>query len=253
MPPRLKREVPPPSRSEEVVSPLPSRREYVPSPSRREEVLLPFEREKMSLPLKGEVPLPNVPSPSKREVLSPSRKEKLSPFEREKVPLPLKRGEMPLPSRRENVPQPSRIDEVPKPSKRDKVAPPVPPHSKKEIPPPSKGVPQPLKGNEDMTLGALECLKKHREKVQKAATLDMSWLANEMNTNGLLSDTTYQEVRNPRSMLSMNEKTSEMVRELETLVDIRPENLSKFVGILRQKSYYNDIVELLVDENSSED
>lgn len=83
-------------------------------------------------------------------------------------------------------------------------------------------------------------------RVVKAMTLDMTWLAQEMNLVGLLPDNTHKDVTNPRATLSEDMKATSMVSKLETLVEIEPKNLKKFVEILKKnprlyESIINDL------------
>lgn len=74
-------------------------------------------------------------------------------------------------------------------------------------------------------------------------TLDMTWLAHEMSSVGLLPDVIHRDVINPRSMLTEDQKATNMVSALETKVSINPYNLDKFVEILRKKPrLFGDII-----------
>lgn len=92
----------------------------------------------------------------------------------------------------------------------------------------------------------LELLKTNREKIEIAATLNMIWLAHEMNRVGLLPDDVNKDVTNARSLLTEDQKAREMVEALIKLVSINPLNyMDKFVDILKKKPIYSGVVELL--------
>lgn len=76
--------------------------------------------------------------------------------------------------------------------------------------------------------------------------LEITWLADEMNSVELLPDHIYRAVIDPRSMLSDDQKRDSMRLQLERLVDHNPHHLYEFVGILKNKpKYYEDICKQL--------
>lgn len=81
----------------------------------------------------------------------------------------------------------------------------------------------------------VELLITHREKVEKAVTLDMTWLAHEMNKTGLLPSHIHEDVVNTRSMLTEAQKATKIVGVLKTFVEINPKNLDKFIDNSRRK------------------
>lgn len=96
-------------------------------------------------------------------------------------------------------------------------------------------------------------LRKHRDALEKAVTLDMTSLAHNMNNAGLLPDDIYKNVTDPNSMLSKTQKATDMVTALQTKVDLDPRNLNKFVDILCQKSkLYGEIISMLSPNRQGE-
>lgn len=93
---------------------------------------------------------------------------------------------------------------------------------------------------------ALEKLRKHRVLLEKVMTLDLTFLAHEMNAVGLLPDYTHKDVTDPRSMLTKAQKATSMVSSLEIKVEINQHNLDKFVRILENKpQLFGDIINYL--------
>lgn len=78
-------------------------------------------------------------------------------------------------------------------------------------------------------------LKEHREKLEKAVTLEMRWLAHEMNRADLLPDDVHKDVIETRSMLTEAEKATKIVETLKKFVEVDPKNLDKFLNILKQR------------------
>lgn len=82
--------------------------------------------------------------------------------------------------------------------------------------------------------------------MEKTLTLDMTYLAHEMFSIGLLPDDIHKDVINPRCMLSEAQKATSMVSALDTKVAINPHNLDKFVGILKTRpELFDDVISYL--------
>ena len=79
-------------------------------------------------------------------------------------------------------------------------------------------------------------LKKYRSDVEKTIKSDPKWFAEELNVDEtVLTDAKYNELTNPRSMLTDDEKAGEMVKHLLDRVDLDPDALREFLEILKKK------------------
>lgn len=96
-------------------------------------------------------------------------------------------------------------------------------------------------------------LRKRRDALEKAVTLDMTSLAHNMNNAGLLPNDIYKNVTDPHSMLPKTQKATDMVTALQTKVDLDPCNLDKFVNILGEKpKLYGEIISMLSPNRQGE-
>ena len=79
-----------------------------------------------------------------------------------------------------------------------------------------------------------------------AFTFDMKWLAEEMNVLGLLSDYDRDTVCKGKSILDDSDKTGILISALFYKINLRPQNLTEFVKILKKKQkIYQEIIALL--------
>ncbi len=66
---------------------------------------------------------------------------------------------------------------------------------------------------------------------------------------GFIKPNIYEDVSNPKSMLSASEKAGLLVSGIKDKVELNPKNYHKFVDHLRRdRRMYRDIVEILDDE-----
>ena len=76
-------------------------------------------------------------------------------------------------------------------------------------------------------------------------TFNLTWLARQMKINGLLSDNDYEDVTNEKSVFNNAEKAEKMLKSLEKKVELNSDNLSKFLGILKEKhTLYSEIIDI---------
>ena len=74
-----------------------------------------------------------------------------------------------------------------------------------------------------------------------------------LNKEGFIKPNIYEDVRNPKSMLSASEKAGLLVTGIKDKVELNRKNYHKFVNHLRQNiRLYGDIVEILDNEYRSD-
>ena len=80
-------------------------------------------------------------------------------------------------------------------------------------------------------------LKKNRSVVEKMIMSDMDWFADELNAEdvAVLTDSLCNEVKNPVSMKTPEQKAAMVVKYLLNRVDVYPQALGEFVVILKKK------------------
>ena len=88
-----------------------------------------------------------------------------------------------------------------------------------------------------MSANCFEELKNKRSELERALSMDMTWLANEMNRPdvGLMTDGEREDVASLRSMLRDSEKAGIIVSALLRRVELDPDDVGVFLSILYQK------------------
>ena len=70
-----------------------------------------------------------------------------------------------------------------------------------------------------------------------------------LDREGFIKPNIYEDVNNPKSLLSASEKSGLLVTGIRDKVELNPKNYHKFVDHLRQnRRLYRDIMEILDDE-----
>ncbi len=81
----------------------------------------------------------------------------------------------------------------------------------------------------------IDKLKALRSKLKIAMRHDATWLATEMNTEGLLSDDNHKAISDSRVNIEPNGKVEMMISDLFDKIELDSDNLNTFVAILKKK------------------
>ena len=77
------------------------------------------------------------------------------------------------------------------------------------------------------------------------ASGEVKLLASKMNAAGLMSNKDHDEITGFKTWWTDGERAESVVKILRNKVDIKPSNLEKFKDILKSKSEFEDILDLL--------
>lgn len=88
---------------------------------------------------------------------------------------------------------------------------------------------------------AYRVLKKNRDGVEKVVKTDLVWFAKELNDDNVAvpNDSEFNVVINPTSMYSEDDKAMLVVKRLLNRVDLDPDVLGEFIGILKKEGTFN--------------
>ena len=79
-------------------------------------------------------------------------------------------------------------------------------------------------------------LQRCRSNLEKTIKSDLVWFAKELNVDEtVLTDSQFNELTNPKSWLTEDQKAGEMAKRLLDRVDLYPGALGEFVDILNKK------------------
>ncbi len=85
------------------------------------------------------------------------------------------------------------------------------------------------------------------------ALLSDNGILHYLNSEGFIKPKIYEDINNPKSMLSEDDKAGLLVTGIKNKVKLNPKKYHKFVDHLRQNmKLYDDIVEILDDEYNSQ-
>ena len=94
-------------------------------------------------------------------------------------------------------------------------------------------------------------LKRNRDDVEKAVKTDLVWFAKQLNKDdvAILNDSDFNDVTDPKSMMSEDDKAMLIVKRLLNRVDLDKDALKEFVEILKKKKGFATLIaELGKDE-----
>ena len=98
----------------------------------------------------------------------------------------------------------------------------------------------------------LQVLIQCREKLVTALTFNMSWVAGELNKEGLLSHIEYDKITTPNTWLNEKDKSLMMVKSLMKKVELEPKSLNIFIKILKNDfNQYREAILILEGKNTS--
>ncbi len=92
----------------------------------------------------------------------------------------------------------------------------------------------------------LELFRLYKTQIIKALTIDISWLAGELERVGLISISDRDLATDLKNTANVEEKSRQMVDTLERKISLHHSNLLKLVRILKQKpAKYQEVINYL--------